>query len=71
MEEVSGKLLSVTGEFEGVDKPMWLGTKICKYAMLDKYTTEELRNKEQKEVGVRIPDGGWHFSYMGGGKTSR
>ena len=69
MEEVSGKLLSVTGDFEGVDKPMWLGTKICKYAMLDKYTTEELRNKEQKEVGVRIPDGGWHFSYMGGGKN--
>lgn len=69
MEEVSGKLLSVTGEFEGVEKPMWLGTKICRYHMLDKYTTEELRNKEQKEVGVRVPDGGWHFSYMGGGRN--
>ncbi len=69
MEEVSGRLLSVTGEFEGVEKPMWLGTKICRYSMLDKYTTEELRNKEQKEVGVRVPDGGWHFSYMGGGRN--
>lgn len=69
MEEVSGRLLSVTGEFDGVDKPMWLGTKVCRYGMLDKYTTEELRNKEQKAVGVRVPDGGWHFSYMGGGKN--
>lgn len=66
MEEVSGALLSVTGEFEGVTKKKWLGTKICKYSMLDKYTTEELRNKEQKEIGVRVDNGGWHFSYMGG-----
>ena len=49
MEEVSGKLLSMTGEFEGVEKPRWLGTKICRYSMLNQYTTEELRNKEQKE----------------------
>lgn len=69
MEEVSGKLLSMTGEFEGVEKPRWLGTKICRYSMLNQYTTEELRNKEQKEVGVRVPDGGWHFSYMGGGRN--
>ena len=32
-------------------------------------TVEELRNKEQREVGVRVPDGGWHFSYMGGGRN--
>ena len=69
MEEVSGKLLSMTGEFGGVEKPRWLGTKICRYSMLNQYTTEELRNKEQKEVGVRVPDGGWHFSYMGGGRN--
>ena len=69
MEEVSGRLLSVTGEFEGVEKPMWLGTKVCRYRMLEHYTTEELRNKEQKEIGVRVADGGWHFSYMGGGKN--
>ncbi len=69
MEEVSGKLLSVTGEFEGVEKPMWLGTKVCRYRLLEHYTTEELRNKEQQSIGVRVPDGGWHFSYMGGGKN--
>lgn len=69
MEEVSGKLLSVTGDFDGVEKPMWLGTKVCRYRMLEQYTTEELRNKEQKAIGVRVPNGGWHFSYMGGGKN--
>lgn len=69
MEEVSGRLLSVTGDFDGVEKPMWLGTKVCRYSMLEHYTTEELRNKEQKTIGVRVPDGGWHFSYMGGGKN--
>ena len=68
MEEVSGNLLSVTGEFDGVEKKQWLGTKVCRYSVLDNYTTEELRNKEQKEIGVRVPNGGWHFSYMGGGK---
>jgi beta-1,4-mannosyl-glycoprotein beta-1,4-N-acetylglucosaminyltransferase len=67
MEEVSGKLLSVTGDFPGVARPMWLGTKVCRYSLLDKYTTEELRNKEQQAVGVRVADGGWHFGYMGGG----
>ena len=69
MEEVSGRLLSVTGDFDGVETPMWLGTKVCRYSMLEHYTTEELRNKEQKTIGVRVPDGGWHFSYMGGGKN--
>jgi len=68
MEEVSGNLLSVTGEFDDVEKKQWLGTKICRYSVLDNYTTEELRNKEQKAIGVRVPNGGWHFSYMGGGK---
>lgn len=28
MEEMSGKLLSVTGEFPGVHRKMWLGTKV-------------------------------------------
>lgn len=68
MEEVSGNLLSVTGEFDDVEKKQWLGTKVCRYSVLDNYTTEELRNKEQKAIGVRVPNGGWHFSYMGGGK---
>ncbi len=71
MEETSGNLLSITGEFEGFtgENRRWLGTKICKYSMLKKYTTEQLRDKEQKGIMIRVPDGGWHFSYMGGGKN--
>lgn len=71
MEETSGNLLSITGEFEGFTgtKRKWLGTKICKYGMLKNYTTEQLRDKAQKHLMVRVADGGWHFSYMGGGKN--
>lgn len=71
MEEKSGNLLSVTGEFEGYtgSDRRWLGTKICKCSMLKNYTTEQLRDKEQKHLMIRVPNGGWHFSYMGGGKN--
>lgn len=70
MEETSGSLLSVTGEFpgyEGADRK-WLGTKICSVGMLSKYTLEQLRDKEQQDIMIRVPNGGWHFSYMGGNK---
>ena len=70
MEEVSGNLLSVTGEFDNIDNPKWLGSKVCKYSLLKEFTTEELRNKEQKSIGIRVENGGWHFSYMGGTKNS-
>jgi len=68
MEETTGNLLSITGEFPGVEGTdrKWLGTKICSRAMLDKLTTEQLRDRANQELMVRIPNGGWHFSYMGG-----
>ncbi len=69
LEDISGNNLSVTGEFPGVSRKMWLGTKICRKSLLRQYTTEELRDKARQEIGVRVPDGGWHFSYMGGGKN--
>lgn len=72
MEEKTGNLLSVTGEFpefQGGNRK-WLGTKICRCALLKEYTTEQLRDKEQQSIMVRIPNGGWHFSYMGGHNVS-
>ena len=42
--------------------------QICNYGMLKRFTTEQLRDSKQKELMVRVADGGWHFSYMGGGK---
>ena len=66
MEEVSGNLLSYSGEFEGVERKKWLGSKICSYKVAKTMPLVELRWPKCKENGVRIDDGGWHFGYMGG-----
>ena len=65
-EEVSGKLLSNSGDFEGIEHPMWLGTKVFHYGTLQGRGFWDLRDKEAKKNGVRVPNGGWHFGYMGG-----
>lgn len=68
MEEVSGSLLSYAGEFEGVERKKWIGTKLCSYKLLREQNLKlgELRFPERKEIGIRVEDGGWHFGYMGG-----
>ena len=65
-EEISGKLLSNSGEFEGIEKPQWLGTKVFYYGSLKGRGFWDLRDKKAKENGIRVPEGGWHFGYMGG-----
>lgn len=42
----------------------WYGTSIIQYRFLN--TFEELRSEKDKQSLISIPDGGWHFSYMGG-----
>ncbi len=67
MEEVSGNLLSITGEFPGVAKKQWLGTKICSFGNLPSDGIVYLREVSPEDTrSVRIADGGWHFGYMGG-----
>lgn len=68
MEEVSGNLLSYAGEFEGVERKKWIGSKMCSYKLLCEQglLLGELRFPERKEIGIRVEDGGWHFGYMGG-----
>lgn len=67
MEEVSGNLLSITGEFKGVEQRKWLGTKICSFGNLPKEGIVFLREISPDDPrSVRISDGGWHFGYMGG-----
>ncbi len=68
MEEVSGKLLSYAGEFEGVTRKKWIGSKMLSYKLLREQNLllGELRFPERKEIGIRVDDGGWHFGYMGG-----
>ncbi len=67
LEEVTGKLLSYAGEFEGVKRKRWIGSKLCSFSLLQKTGLKlgELRFPERKAIGIRI-EGGWHFSYMGG-----
>lgn len=67
MEEVSGNLLSITGEFEGVEQKKWLGTKICSFGNLPGQGIVFLREVSPCDPrSVRVADGGWHFGYMGG-----
>lgn len=71
MEEVSGKLLSITGEFEGVVQKKWLGTKIFSVKNIPPTGLIDIREVDVKgSNSVRVEEGGWHFGYMGGrGKT--
>lgn len=67
MEEVSGNLLSITGEFPGVERKQWLGTKICSFRNLPKEGIVFLREVSPEDPrSVRVAGGGWHFGYMGG-----
>lgn len=66
MEEVSGSLLSITGEFPGVERKMWLGTKVFGKKSIPKDGIIQLREASTTAQGaVRVADGGWHFGYMG------
>jgi beta-1,4-mannosyl-glycoprotein beta-1,4-N-acetylglucosaminyltransferase len=69
LEEVSGKLLSFAGEYDHVKKKKWLGTYMFQLGLLDRFSVEELRVNKTPERSVRIDDGGWHFTYMGGGAS--
>lgn len=67
MEEISGNLLSITGEFPNVEKRQWLGTKICSFADIPKEGIVYLREVSPTDKrSVRVSEGGWHFGYMGG-----
>lgn len=68
MEEVSGNLLSNAGDFEGIEKKQWIGTKMLSYKLLKEKDIGfgDLRYPKWKEIGIRVDNGGWHFGYMGG-----
>lgn len=66
MEEVSGNLLSITGEFPGVERRMWLGTKVFAKKNIPESGIIDLREiSPEDQRSVRVADGGWHFGYMG------
>lgn len=66
MEEVSGNLLSITGEFPGVKRKLWLGTKVFSKRSIPEKGIIELREASTTAANaVRVANGGWHFGYMG------
>ena len=74
MEEKSGKLMSITGEFPDIKEEdrKWLGTKICSIDSIPKEGIVRLRDLVSPcdKKSVRVSDGGWHFGYMGGYKET-
>lgn len=71
MEEISGRLLSITGEFPGVDRKMWLGTKVFSKKSIPENGIIFLREASTAAPeAVRVADGGWHFGYMGSSRES-
>ncbi len=70
IEEKSGNILSITGDFpemKGGDRK-WLGTKVTSMQNIPEEGIVRLRDliPVTDERSVRVADGGWHFSYMGG-----
>ena len=71
MEEVSGNLLSITGEFPGVERRLWLGTKVFSRRSIPADGIIQLREASTTAPeAVRVADGGWHFGYMGSRQES-
>lgn len=71
MEEMSGNLLSITGEFPGIGRRMWLGTKVFGKRSIPENGIIELREASVTAPGaVRVADGGWHFGYMGSSRET-
>lgn len=70
MEEKSGKLLSITGDFPNIEEKdrKWLGTKVTSLQNIPKEGIVRLRDLVSvcDKRSVRVADGGWHFGYMGG-----
>ena len=66
-KNVDGSLLAACGEFPDISQKKWLGSKICSFKLLKEIGCDDIRHKEFVRNGdVRVINGGWHFTYMGG-----
>lgn len=65
VQETSNSLMSYTGEYGKRLKKKWLGTNISRWEYARQHTMTDLRNPSHKKTGIRIKDGGWHFTYVG------
>jgi beta-1,4-mannosyl-glycoprotein beta-1,4-N-acetylglucosaminyltransferase len=65
-QEYRGKFISITGDYPGIKNPRWLGTRSVKFSLLRETSIAGLRDRSLIPQGVRLSDGGWHFTYVGG-----
>jgi len=65
LREVSGRLLSASGDFPGESDPKWLGTRAFRWGSLGLLELDDLRQPSALAGGKRIAEGGWHFSFVG------
>lgn len=65
LKEVSGTLLSYTGEYPFVFRKKWLGTTISEFKYINSFEFSTFRDPSKKSVGTRFKNGGWHFSFVG------
>ncbi|MDR0221085.1 MAG: glycosyl transferase GT17 family protein [Lachnospiraceae bacterium] len=66
-EEVSAQIFSITREFEGIERLKWLGTKVFAKRSIPEAGIVYIREADvSSPLCVRVDEGGWHFSYMGG-----
>jgi hypothetical protein len=64
--ETSGTIVSQTQDFSYEEEgPRWIGTKMCDFATLKKYSMTRMRQELPKENNLRIYPGGWHWSTVG------
>ena len=64
--ETSGTITSQTKDFSYEDEgPRWIGTKMCNFGTLKKYSLTSVRRELPQEKNLRIYPGGWHWSTVG------
>lgn len=65
LRESSGRLLSASGDYPGIAKPAWLGTRGLLWKSLGSLELDDLRQPRSLTLGERVANGGWHFSFVG------
>jgi beta-1,4-mannosyl-glycoprotein beta-1,4-N-acetylglucosaminyltransferase len=63
--ETGGMIHSQTRDFEYENISKWIGTKLCSYSIIKKYTLTQMRRELPNETNFRIYPGGWHWSTVG------
>ena len=68
--ETTSSIFSQTPDFEdGSEGPRWIGTKMCDYSIVKKYSLTDMRRPLNGENNLRIYPGGWHWSTVGSNKV--